>query len=320
MATFTQRSGVWFVQIRRKGYKSISRTFDRKADGEKWASQIEAQMGVRTYVDNRETLKLTLADCLARYLSEVTPDKKSAKREAQRIRKVMAEPFAARPIGTIKQTEVAAWRDSMLAGGLTGSAVNRYLALLSHLFTIAAKEWQMPLQNPVAMIRKPRENSARDRRLRGSEEADILAAADPESRAFFTLSIETAMRRSEIASLRRDWVRGLVAYLPDTKNGEPRAVPLSSRALAALAEIPARIDGRLFEYAPEYYTRRFGAICKQIGISGLRLHDLRHEATSRLFEKELDVMEVSSITGHKSLSMLKRYTHLNAEKLAKKLG
>ena len=55
-------------------------------------------------------------------------------------------------------------------------------------------------------------------------------------------------------------------------------------------------------------------------IENLRFHDLRHEATTRLFEKGLNIMEVASITGHKDLRMLRRYTHLKAEDLARKLG
>ena len=60
--------------------------------------------------------------------------------------------------------------------------------------------------------------------------------------------------------------------------------------------------------------------CKRAKIEDFRFHDLRHEATSRFFEKRLNVMEVAAITGHKDLRMLQRYTHLRAEDLAVKLG
>lgn len=126
------------------------------------------------------------------------------------------------------------------------------------------------------------------------------------------LAIETAMRRSEI-------VRGLtwqnvdlhrqLAYLADTKNGDARVVPLSLRAAGAL-QGNARPSGFVVDLDRDAITRGFVAACRACEIEGFRLHDLRHEATSRLFEKGFNMMEVSTITGHKSLAMLKRYTHL----------
>ena len=122
-------------------------------------------------------------------------------------------------------------------------------------------------------------------------------------------------------ALSRQNVRDQVAYLPQTKNGRSRSVPLSSRALATLSELPAEaIHGPLFPIGMdslEYYWRK---ACRLVDIEDLKFHDLRHEATSRLFERGLDVMEVASITGHRTLAMLARYTHLKAAKLAAKLG
>jgi len=320
MATFTQRKSGWFVQVRRKGHKSISRTFNTKADGERWALQIESGMGVGTYVDNRESLSTTLFECLERYGSEIVPLKKGAKRDMIRVKFWQREQLSQKGIGTIKQVDVAKWRDARIASGLSGSTVTKDLALLSHVFTIAIKEWGFPLTNPVTMIRKPKAAAGRDRRLLDGEEPRILDSASPEMRAFIIIAIETAMRRGEIHALKRSWVRGRVAYLPDTKNGSARAVPLSNRAIEAVNSLPLRIDGNLWQYTIDTYTKTFDRICEANGIEGLRLHDLRHEATSRLFEKGLDIMQVKSITGHKSLQMLNRYTHLKADELAKLLG
>ncbi|MGZ8200967.1 MAG: site-specific integrase, partial [Methylosarcina sp.] len=307
MATFTQFKTGWRAQIRRKGHKSIARTFNTKAEAERWALSIEASMGVGTYVDNRESLSTTLAECLKRYASEVVPHKKGAKRELYRIKFWQDESLATKGIGTIKQMDIAKWRDERIAAGYSGSTVKKDLALLSHVFTIAAKEWGFPLTNPVLMIRKPKSGLARDRRLHAGEmELLFEYAGSQEMRSLIILAIETAMRRGELIGLRRSWIKGRVAYLPDTKNGSPRAVPLSTRALEALSALPIRIDGKVFEHTEDAYTRIFARICKKAGIEDLRLHDLRHEATSRLFEKGLDVMQVKSITGHKSLQMLAR--------------
>lgn len=320
MATIRKRKDSWYCQVRRKGHKSIGRSFNTKADAEKWAMQIEAKMGIGTYVDNRETLSTSLAECLDRYASEIIPHKKGAKRELLRIDLWKRHPIAEKPIGTIKQTDIAKWRDERLAAGISGTTVKLDLALLSHLFTIAIKEWGYPLTNPVAMIRKPKANPGRERRLEPGEEEKILENSSEEMQAFFIIAIETAMRRGEIYSLQRSWIRGRVAYLPDTKNGSARPVPLSKRALQAIGTLPLRIDGKLFWRNIDAYTHSFEDACKKAGIEGLTLHDLRHEATSRLFEKGLDIMQVKSITGHKSLQMLNRYTHLRADELAELLG
>ncbi|WP_123102024.1 site-specific integrase [Acidithiobacillus sulfuriphilus] len=109
-------------------------------------------------------------------------------------------------------------------------------------------------------------------------------------------------------------------HLPKTKNGDARTVPLSSRAIATLEALPRNLDGRVFGTTYEGIHQAFVRACRRAAIDGLTFHDLRHEATSRLFEKGFNPMEVSTITGHKTLQMLKRYTHLRAEDLAKRMG
>lgn len=320
MATFTKRNSGWYVQVRRKGHKTIGRTFDSKSEGERWALSIESDMGVGKYVDTRESMSTTLLECLDRYASEVVPHKKGADRDMYRVNMWRKDSLASKSIGAVRQVDVAKWRDARIASGMAPSTVTKDLALLSHVFTIAAKEWGFPVTNPVLSIRKPKVSNSRDRRLQHNEEELLLANSSPELQAFITIAIETAMRRSELAGLKRNWIKGQVAYLPDTKNGTPRAVPLSTKALEAIASLLKKDDEKLFQFEAEAYTRGFQRACEAAGIEDLVLHDLRHEATSRLFEKGLDVMQVKSITGHKSLQMLSRYTHLKANELAKLLG
>jgi len=130
------------------------------------------------------------------------------------------------------------------------------------------------------------------------------------------------MRRGEIVSLRWQDVNlsSRVAILRDTKNGDDRAVPLSTKAIETLSLEPRHTTGRVFPIRGDSITQAFDRVCKKAGIENLRFHDLRHEATSRLFEFGLGIMEVSAVTGHKDLAMLKRYTHLKAGNIAAKLG
>lgn len=185
------------------------------------------------------------------------------------------------------------------------------------------------LINPVSNIRLPRGARVRNRRLQGNEEERLLEAAR-KSRShtiepMIVLALETAARRAELVSMKwkhidlisRTW------FLPETKNGTSRTIPLSTKSVTVLKTLkkePVRIDDKVFGVKSQSVTQAFVRCCKTAKIEGLRFHDLRHEATSRLFEKGLNMMEVASITGHKDLKMLRRYTHLQAEDLALKLG
>ena len=136
------------------------------------------------------------------------------------------------------------------------------------------------------------------------------------------LAIETAMRRGEVAALRIEDINleKRIATLHETKNGDSRLVPLSSRAIQAIKVlINKRVSGRLVGVNADAITGAFHTAVKRAGLTNLRVHDLRHEGVSRLFERGLNPLEVAAISGHKTLSMLQRYTHLKAVDLVKKL-
>lgn len=321
MATLIKlKSGHWMARIRKAGFPPQSKTFVLKDEAQAWAMEVEATMLRGSFVSRKEAETTTLREAFDRYLREVTPTKKSAKRETARIRQIQATDIASRPLASVRGMDVAAYRDERLKA-VKPAVVRLEMAAISHLYTIARTEWGMDyLANPCNAARAPRVDNARDRRFGPGEEEAIRKCLDPEMDAVVTVALETAMRRGEIASLRWDMIRGAVAKLPTTKNGTARSVPLSSVARAALASLPRRIDGRVFGVYIDDMTRRFQDACRAAGVADMRFHDLRHEATSRLFEKGFAIMEVAAITGHKSLAMLKRYTHLDASELARRLG
>jgi len=198
------------------------------------------------------------------------------------------------------------------------------------------------LANPVKAIRVPPPPKGRDRRLLPGEEILLMEACDSykgDMPHIVRLALETGMRRGEIASMTWEMVniKQRTITLQETKNGEKRIVPLSKAAIGILSDLPRRIDGNVWGMTQDAITRAFLLIlkrgreayekdCKEKRskpdpklLTDITFHDLRHEATSRFFEKGLNPMEVSTITGHKTLQMLKRYTHLRAEDLAEKL-
>ena len=325
MATIHRRGARWRVQVRRRGLPTLSKTFGKHEDATRWAQTVEGRLAVGDVLDLGEARRTTLGEALERYLAEVTPLKKGAKQERVRIQAWMRDPLARRALASIRSMEIAAWRNERVAAGKAPTTVRNALTIISQIFQVAGTEWGMQgLQNPVRGVRMPRSRPARERRLESGEEEKVLAGCDaagqPVLRPIVIWALETAMRQGEILSLEARCIRGSVAYLRDTKTTRSRSVPLSTRALRVLDERPVPLRGPLFPITQdslEYFWRKALRIA---GIAGLRFHDLRHEATSRLFERGLDSMEVMTITGHSSADMLKRYTHFRAADLAAKLG
>ena len=333
MASLRQRPGpkgrkVWQVRIKKKGYEELARTFDLKTAAERWAKQVEAEMDRGAFVSRVEAEATTLCEALDRYERDISSKKKSASRERSTIAAWGTSPLSGRSLASIRGKDVADAVRGLEARGLAPNSVRIHLALLSHLFNVARTAWGMEsLSNPVDLVKgqRPKLPRGRDRRLTGDEQARLMTAAlayGGEICPVITWAIETAMRRGEIAAMRWEHLdrKARVLLLPETKTGTPRRVPLSVAALGVLDGLPRRLDGRVWGMRPDSISQAFERVCKTAGIEGLTFHDLRHEATSRLFEKGLNPMQVAAITGHKTLQMLKRYTHLRAEDLVGMLG
>ncbi len=327
MATLEKRGPYqWRVKIRRKGYPTETKTFETKAAAECWARRTETGMDNNTFISRSEAENTTLKELLERYLEEITPRKKSADTETYRIKAFIRLPLATRIVATIRGTDIAAYRDERLKK-VTSGTIKRELVTLGHIFETARKEWGIHMDNPVRMIRLPASSRPRDRRLQGDEEKHLWKECRASRNQLLAptvrLALETAMRQGELIRLQWEHVDldRRTAHLPDTKNGEARTVPLSSVAIKALKALPQATHGQVLPgITKEAVKKAFTRATRRADIKDFRFHDLRHEATSRLFELGLNIMEVSAITGHKDLSMLKRYTHLKAEDLARKLG
>lgn len=316
----------WQCQVIRKGFPQQTKTFPSKAQAAAWAAVVESEMTRGVWRDRSESEHTTLSDALDRYEREISVTKKGAEREASAIAQIKESPLAGRMLASIQGKDLAGYRDQLLNAQYAPASIRRRFAVISHLYTIAAKEWGMPgLVNPVHLVRIPKNDDARDRRLMDNEESRLLEAAEAYGHplpSVIRFAMETAMRRGEIAAMQ--WkhldAKAHVLAVPDTKTDTPRRVPLSTTALAVLEGLPRRIDGLIWGVRADSITQAFDRACKRAAIEDLRFHDLRHEATSRLFEKGLNPMQVAAITGHKTLQMLKRYTHLRAEDLVKMLG
>ncbi|WP_439395396.1 tyrosine-type recombinase/integrase [Bradyrhizobium sp. PMVTL-01] len=226
------------------------------------------------------------------------------------------------------------YRDARLKQVQPGTVI-RELGLLRSIFEMARREWgYTALQNPIAGLRKPKAPEGRERRLRPGELQALIEACSTVGGSWllhgFQLAIETGLRRGELLGIRWQHVNfdAAVLHVPFTKTDKARTIPLTDRAAEILTERKATsasdaeyafpVSANAFRLAWERCKRRAErAGC--IGIKELRFHDLRHEAVSRFFEKGLNTAEVASISGHRDLRTLFRYTHLKPEDLVTKL-
>jgi integrase len=326
MASLTRINGKYHVRVRIKGHKTHCNSFIYKADALKWALETDRAIRLGEFQDEDKKEDITIGELLQRYSQQISISKKSCTIERLRIGKMQRHWISQIMLSKLCEVDIARYRDERLVE-VSSVTCLRDLGLISHMINIARREWgyKKP-NNPVSGIRKPTGTNQRNRRLEDGEESRLLASLSlSENRWLHPLvrfAIETAMRRGELLSLKRFNVNVSKRYvhLPDTKNGESRNVPLSPTALSILNDIPVDDTNELV--FPVHYEGLKGLwkrALKRADITDLRFHDLRHEATSRFFEKGLNVMEVAAITGHKDLRMLKRYTHLRAEDLALKL-
>jgi integrase len=329
MATYRKRNDKWQARVQRTGQRSIAKTFNIKADAIKWSRNVESQLDLGTFAP-KETMP-RLRPMLERYVTEVTPTKKGESQERYRAAQLMKTKLADLFIEKITSEVVAKYRDQRLTE-VSNNTVRLELAFLSVVFEQSRKEWGLAVSNPVRQIRMPKPGKPRTRRLEAGEEEALLTACAASGahylHSFVVLAIETGMRFGELAGVLWNHVdlEKRTVYLPDTKNGQARIVPLSTRAVAALQILPIAISGRLFTAKPGSIRSAFliavqkAKACSPEGmLKNLRFHDLRHEAVTRLFEKGLNPIEVGMVSGHKTLSMLQRYTHLRSEELVAKL-
>ena len=339
MASIKKRNQTYQVQIRRKGYPSISKCFTTARAAKAWAAEQEAslensQSPLKSF---REKEVPDLQTALGRYQLEISCLKKSAGKEKSFIKYWRDNHLSSVKLTQITPQHIASCRESMLKEGKSAATVVRVLALLSHLFTVATKEWGYPTQNPVQAIRKPKVSNARSRRPTQTELQAILSqVTSNEVKLFIQLAAQTAMRRGELFSLTWSNVDLELrrVFLWDTKNGTDRTVVISNASVNLFKELDTTRQGRVFQIkhvdTPSKAFRRalirargkYEEECRTTAVeakvchlSNLRLHDMRHEATSALFERGLSIPEVAAITGHKTLAMLGRYTHLTPDLL-----
>jgi len=326
MASIRKRGSSWHVQVRRSGQPSLTRSFNKKPDAIAWGRQTEAEIDRRGLAPSRADLeRFTVGDLLKRYRDEVVVHKRGKRTETYTIEALLRHRLSGYALGHVTPNVFRLYRDERM-NVVKGATVCRDLCILQHAFTIAIKEWGLPLfENPLAAVSRPSLGPHRERRLRDGEFEKLLKGC-LKGRVWWLsplirLAIETGMRRGELLNIQRHHINHdqKTLYIPVTKNGHSRTIPLTGRAMTILNEAPHEGD-RLFPLSGNAVRLAWERLKRRMDIEDLRFHDLRHEAISRFFEMNLSVPEVALISGHRDYRMLSRYTHLKAQDVAKKIG
>jgi len=334
MATYRKRGKKWFCEIKKNGVRT-RKTFTRKYDAQKWASETERLIENEEYYKTKK-VTLTLGQAVDKYAETVSTKKKGEKKEIQRLAVFKRIKWLMdMNINMIEGCHIAQFREERLKT-VKAATVNRDLNLLSHIFTIAIKDWSMSINNPVLLASRPKVPSKplKDRRrINKDDEIRISRACKRSSNIYlepiFKFALETAMRRGELVSLVWSdvYIKNRRVFVRDSKTGEPRVVPLTKRAVEILKSLRVHESGLVFPFVSgNALTMAFRRACaeaksldgtKDEPVTGVRFHDTRHEATSRLFGKSLIAQEVKAVTGHKTDAMLAKYTDLLDEVIAK---
>ncbi len=336
MASIQKRSSSYRARITREGKSTLSATFPTKAEALAWASEIQAKIRLGIYQDEGQSKPIresNFEEAANHYIQTHSVYKKSSCSEIGIIR-ILIKRWADLDVAELNKSHVIALRDELLSLGRAGSTVNHYFNAISKIYQMLIEEWGLPVTNPIKGLKRVPNNKGRCIRVNRDIESLLLAGCQaidtPLLASIIEFAIQTGMRRGEVMGL--SWsdvdIANRKAYLYKTKNGEPRQVPLTLRAIKVLKALP-KTDDRVFPMTFDCLRSQFNRLRNHLkeGWDGyganpfndLRFHDFRHEALSRLSDAGLNVIELSHISGHKTLAMLKRYTHPSHEAIFLKI-
>lgn len=333
MASISQRGDSWWARIRCLG-QNLIKTFDTKEDAQRWADAEEARIrkGETALQVQNMPSSFTVPELFDRYSKEVSPSKGGARWEIIRLHKI-GRDFPTMAAIDLDGATLAEWRDKRLCE-VSPSSVNRELNLVSAVYTRAIKEWRLPVKvNPAHMIEWPKKPRPRRRRVPDNERADILAQLGWDGKRqpieikewvawSFCLALETMMRQGEILNLTWEHVHldRKFCYLPKTKNGDDRKVPLSSlaRSLFGLIEETAPCN-RVVDVNAGTFGVYFRKALKDANVVDLHFHDTRREALTRTSKKITNIAELARASGHRGTASLMVYYEPDITEIADKL-
>ncbi|KAE8546190.1 integrase [Marinobacter nauticus] len=329
MATFQKRGNKWRAIVRRKGYKTVTKTHDTKAQAQRWAAQIEGNLEDQDTADS----DFLLSDLVDRYLDELDQHKPPGRTKRATLEMIR------RYLGTRRSSELTAqvlvdfFRDR--ATYCSPATVQQDLIYMRGLLEAAKHIWgaRVNLKHYDTAATHCRryglvgKSVERDRRFRGDEYDRLLAHIDSNNYYrspmgdIVRFAVGSCMRLGEITSIRwqdLDTVKKTIIIRsrkhPSQKAWNDQEVPLLGDTFAIIQRQPKTGD-RIFPCQVKAISTAFRRALEKVGIEDMRFHDLRHEGISRLFEQGYGVMEVAKVSGHRDINQLRRYVQLKPEDL-----
>jgi len=321
------------VKVRLRGFPPQTATFDRITDAKTWASKVETEIKEGRYFKTSAAKKHTLGEMVDRYKRDILPYKSKSTKFTHNQEKQLdwwKAELGHYVLADISPALLAEKRDKLASGEgrkekRSPSTVVRYMAAISHVFSIAVKEWGWLDDSPMRKVSKPKEPRGRVRFLSDDERKALLKASKESPSEYLypivVLALSTGMRQGEILSLKWADVNLDKHYiiLHETKNGERRRVPLAGHAHSEIKKLNKirRIDSNLLFPHPRskdmYFPldKPWAAVIEKAGLQDFRFHDLRHSAASYLAMNGASLAEIAEVLGHKTLQMVKRYAHLS---------
>lgn len=336
MASYRERDGRWQAIIRRAGHTK-SASFATRAAAKQWATRVESEVEELRSRGIMQPHGLSVADLIDRYVEELYPEKKWGRSKSADLARLRKE-LGALPVDKLNSALIVkSFRDRHQdgAGPVVISAQAGYLV---NVLKVARTLWHLdvPLQaaqdarSALSSIGLVGKGQRRDRRISDAEISRILAHFEkPKTQTPYAdlvrFALATSMRISEICRLR--WAdlneRDRTIIIRDRKHpqdklGNDQVVPLLNELgfdAFAIATRQPRGSPRIFPYSEKSISSVFPRQMRKLGLEDLHLHDLRHEAISRLFEAGYRIEQVALVSGHRDWAMLKRYTHVRAADL-----
>lgn len=311
------------AMVRLKGHPLQTSTHRRKTDALRWAQKVEADIRDGRFFRSAEAKRHTMGEAIDRYLTDVLPRKpRSEKQQTQQLgwwRTKIGNTL----LSDVSPALIVKHRDA-LAKKTSPSNANRYFAILSHVFTVAMKEWQWVEDTPFRKLSRLKEPEGRVRYLSDPEREALLKACQENSNPHLydavVLALSTGCRKNEIVHLQwRDVdLDRQMFVLSNTKNGTTRSVPLTGHALERMKE-RSRIRKFHCDFVfplehkpkPADIDRDFARAREAAGIEDFRFHDLRHSCASYLAMGGASLPEIAAVLGHRTLAMTQRYAHIS---------
>ena len=326
MASIYKRNGKWRVEIRKKESKGIHKSFIVKDDAIRFARDTEVKIEQGLYQDLTLAKTTRLSDVLAQYRDRVSVNKKGYEQERYKINKIIRSDIADKTLSQLTPLVLFEYIEQQKKI-YTASTINKSITIINLALNFAERFLGISLnKNPLKFIKRLKESQFIGQVIEPHEEVLLLKHAEFSKlywlKTAIILGIDCGLRRGEILKLKAGDINfnNSTAILKDTKNGETREIGLSQRAIHEIKKLPITIDGKLF---PCKRLDTFAFYYKQLqrwsGVNK-RFHDTRHTFASRKATQGWSITEIAAQGGWKQLQVLKRYTHIKAEYLAKKMN